>query len=336
MQDSSGNYVNHGRWTMYDEQGHTISYGDYRYGERHGVWTRWHTPTGKDMFSQLPFKSFQAPFVSEVMFDNGRMHGIWTIYDSKDRKCSEFTFEHDEREGKSSWFYPNGEKMREIDFTAGQLDGHWMEWGPTKNVTKNESYQNGRGLAKKAEMHKGSKVKKSEGTYLLARQVLKTTYDWWNAAITTTTSVEGKDQRHGAFASWHPNGQKNEEGHYLNDLPVGNSPGGMPTASFRAKASSTAAIAKACGPGGTKTARRRSRASLPRCRDRQMDLVEGRRQGRQIARGSPRVSRKQSSSRSRRWSSPRLSPSRRRSHRLARPQSGRRGKPRRPRRPLRR
>lgn len=221
IQDSSGNYVNHGRWTMYDEQGHTVAYGDYRYGERHGVWTRWHTPTGKDMFSQLPYKSFQAPFVSEVMFDNGRIHGLWTVYDSKDRKCSEFTFEHDEREGKSTWYNPNGEKMREIDFTAGQLDGHWMEWGASKSVTKNESYQNGRGLAKKVEMHKGSKVKKSEGTYLLARQVLKTTYDWWNGTITTTSSVEGKDQRHGAFASWHPNGQKNEEGHYQNDLPVG-------------------------------------------------------------------------------------------------------------------
>jgi antitoxin component YwqK of YwqJK toxin-antitoxin module len=83
-----------------------------------------------------------------------------------------------------------------------------------------ETYQSGRRLAKKTEVHKSGKTK-SEGTYLFARQVLKSNYDWWNGTIATTSSTEGKDQRHGAFTSWHPNGQKNEEGHYQNDLPVG-------------------------------------------------------------------------------------------------------------------
>jgi len=220
VQDASGNYVNHGTWTMFDEKGRTVGCGDFRYGERNGLWTRWHPAGGKDMFSQVPYKHFQAPFVSEVTYDNGRPHGKWTVYDNKDRKCSEFAFEHGERQGKSVWYYPNGEKMREIDFTAGQLDGHWQEWGPNKSLTMNEAYQSGRRLAKKVETYPNGKTK-SDGTYLFAREVLKHTYDWWNGTVTTTSAKEGKDQRHGAYTAWHKNGQKSEEGHYLNDLPVG-------------------------------------------------------------------------------------------------------------------
>jgi antitoxin component YwqK of YwqJK toxin-antitoxin module len=195
--------------------------GMYRYGERNGVWTRWHLAPGpKDMLSQAPYKLFHAPFVSEVNYDCGQINGSWTIYDSQDRKVSEFAFEQGERQGKSIWYYPNGQKMREIDFTGGQLDGQWQEWGPGRKLTMNETYQNGRRLAKKVETYKGGQPK-SESMYLYAREVLKNNYDWWNGMVTTTTSKEGKDQRHGAYISWHKNGQKDQEGQYLNDLPVG-------------------------------------------------------------------------------------------------------------------
>jgi antitoxin component YwqK of YwqJK toxin-antitoxin module len=220
VQDASGNYVNHGKWTMYDEKGRTLARGEYRYGERQGPWTRWHLGGGKDMFSQAPYKQFQAPFVTEVTFENGRLSGAWTIYDNRDRKCSEFNFEHGERQGKSTWYYPNGSKMRELDFTAGQLDGHWLEWGTAKNLTMNDTYQNGQRLAKKIETHANGQTK-SEGTYLFAREVLSTNYDWWNGTVTTTAQKEGKDQKHGLCTTWYKNGQKETEGQYVNDVPVG-------------------------------------------------------------------------------------------------------------------
>ncbi len=223
VQDASGNYVNHGKWTMYDERGRMVACGQYRYGERHGVWTRWHAAGEKDMFAQAPYKLFQAPYVSEVNFDNGRLHGKWTVYDKQDRLCSEFLFEDGERQGKSTWYYPNGHKMREIDYTAGQLDGQWREWGANNNsLTMNETYQDGRRLAKKVEKYPNGQPK-LEGTFLFAREVLKSNYDWWNGTIKTTSQKEGKDQRHGQYTTWHKNGQKEEEGQYLNDLPVGKS-----------------------------------------------------------------------------------------------------------------
>ena len=160
IQDRSGNYVNHGRWTMSTNKGTRspmaiIAMASAMESGRGG------TSRAARTCLQLPYKSFQVPFVSEVMFDNGRMHGMWTIYDSKDRKCSEFAFEHDEREGKSTWYYPNGERCaRSTSRSANSTDIGW-NGVPNKNVTKNESYQNGRGLAKKVEMHKGGKVKKA-------------------------------------------------------------------------------------------------------------------------------------------------------------------------------
>ena len=115
---------------------------------------------------------------------------------------------------------PAAHKMRELDFTAGQLDGHWLEWGTAKNLTMNETYQDGQRLAKKIETHPNGQTK-SEGTYLFAREVLKTNYDWWNGTVTTTAQKEGKDQKHGLCTTWYKNGQKETEGQYVNDLPVG-------------------------------------------------------------------------------------------------------------------
>ncbi|MBI2824547.1 MAG: hypothetical protein HYX69_07675 [Planctomycetia bacterium] len=221
VQDASGNYVNHGLWTMFDEQGRVIGRGEYRYGERHGPWTRWHFNHTSEMLSHPPYKLFQQPFVSQATFENGRLHGTWVIYDARDHKASEFSLENGERQGKWIWYYPSGQKMREVDFVGGYVDGKWQEWGPNKNVTMNETYINGRRLAKKTEYH-SAKSPKDEGTYLFARESFKSDFDWWNGSITTkATGKEGKDQRHGQYTSWHKNGQKEMEGRYVNDLPVG-------------------------------------------------------------------------------------------------------------------
>jgi uncharacterized protein len=219
-QDTNGNYVNHGLWTMFDEKGSVLGRGEYRYGERHGPWTRWHLTVASEMLSQAPYKHFQPPFVSEATFENGQLNGVWTIYDSKDQKISEFNFSYGERDGKSTWYYPSGEKMREIDFANGQINGAWQEWGPNKDVIRNEMFDNGRRLAKKVETYPNGGTK-TEATYLFAREVLKCNYDWWNGAITTKVEKEGKDQRNGAYISYHKNGQVESEGEYADDLPIG-------------------------------------------------------------------------------------------------------------------
>ena len=52
----------------------------------------------------------------EAEFRDGVLSGIWRTYDSKNRKMSEWTFEEGRRTGKSTWFYPSGQKHREVDY----------------------------------------------------------------------------------------------------------------------------------------------------------------------------------------------------------------------------
>ena len=220
-QDSQGNYINHGMWKMWDGKGTLISEGRFKQGEREGTWNRWYRGSEADLLSKAPYQQFAAPFVSQGSFKNGKLDGKWTIYDSKQRKISEFEFTDGNRNGKSTWWFANGRKMRDIDFDAGEINGEFNEWNAEGKQTIKDSYQHGRKLALKTEYHNGgAKQKKAEGMYLYAKEVVLTPDDWWTAKVAVYTK-QGKDEKHGAWTSWYPSGQKQIEGAYQNDLQVG-------------------------------------------------------------------------------------------------------------------
>lgn len=221
VQDAEGNYVNHGLWSQFDEKGRVVARGEYAWGQRHGVWSRVGRPTGKDLFSQPEYKGFQPPFVSEATFDHGQLHGTWTVFDAHNRKASEFTFERGRRQGKSTWFYLSGKKLREESYHQDQLDGERVEWTEKNQVSSRRMYKNGRELAKKTKLYKPGQPE-TEAIYLFARNVVEFDYDWWNnQVVEKVTGKHGADQRHGPFVAWHPNGQKKLEGRYEDDRPVG-------------------------------------------------------------------------------------------------------------------
>src|SRR5215469_2449125 len=82
-QDADGNYVNHGSWKMFDERGTILAEGHYRNGERDGTWNRWYRVKEAELFTKVPYSQFTGPFVSQASFRNGKLHGKWAIYDSK-------------------------------------------------------------------------------------------------------------------------------------------------------------------------------------------------------------------------------------------------------------
>lgn len=221
-QDAHGNYINHGTWKMWDERGTLVAEGRFKNGERDGVWNRWYRSGSEaDVLTKIPYNQFTAPFVSQATFKDGKLEGKWTIYDSKQRKISEWEFTDGERNGKSSWWFANGRKMRDIDFENGEINGNYIEWNAEGKETAKGSYQHGRKLAAKIEYHNGnSKQKKSEGLYLHAKEIVQTPDDWWNAKIAVYTK-QGKDERHGHWSSWYATGHKQIEGDYQNDLQVG-------------------------------------------------------------------------------------------------------------------
>ncbi len=218
-QDDSENYINHGKWKMFNQRGTLMAEGQYINDQRDGTWVRFYRGNESKLFAELPYKQFKGPFVSQATFKDGQLHGAWKIYDAAQHKISEFSLSEGQREGKSTWWYANGQKMREIDFHEGLIDGHLLEWAADKKLVTNSTYQSGRKLAPKVTKYK-SGAKQTEGMYLHAALAVEAPDDWWNVTVAKSVA-NGNDERHGTWVSWHANGQENVTGQYENDIPVG-------------------------------------------------------------------------------------------------------------------
>lgn len=221
LQDSQGNYLNHGLWSHWDEKGKLIGSGEFKSGKREGRWTRVYLSNEGPMFKGPMYQEFQAPFSSEAEFENGVLHGTWRTYDSRNRKMSEFIFDHGKRTGKSIWWHVGGQKRREVDYSDDDIDGEVLEWTADNKLTVRDKYIAGHKLSKQVEYYSPGQ-KKSEGWILFARELVTTRYDWWQGIA--DVKVEGKDgidRKHGAQTAWHSNGQKRMQGAYEANLPVG-------------------------------------------------------------------------------------------------------------------
>ncbi len=219
IQDASQNYINHGSWKMWDEQGNLVVDGFYEYNQRHGAWTRVYRNRDAKLLTLAPFNQAQTPIVSQATFKDGELDGTWLIYDANKRKLSEWQFVEGRRHGRSTWWYANGRKMREINYDDGAIDGDLLEWDQNEKLVKRDHYQNGRRLAKKTDYFR-DKNKRSEGTVLYPKLVLDKPDDWWNCTLATYTQ-EGEPEKHGSWISWFSNGQRKLEGQYEHDIPVG-------------------------------------------------------------------------------------------------------------------
>ena len=100
--NNDGNYVNHGAWKLFSTDGDVQAEGQYNFGQRIGMWTRWVGPKDTPMLTEFPFKQFKAPFMSQVNFVEGKMEGEWTITDANDRKVMMVALKGGERNGNAT------------------------------------------------------------------------------------------------------------------------------------------------------------------------------------------------------------------------------------------
>ncbi len=224
IQDEDGNYSNHGGWTQWDDKGQIVGTGEYVNGKRQGKWVRWYGPQESGSFAGPIYKDFQPPFAAEANFENGVLNGAWRIFDSKNHKMCEWNFQDGQRHGKSTWWYISGQKRKEIEYAANQLDGEVTEYQADGKVLSRERYMSGRKLVLQVEFFDSKKEgqKKSEGWVLTPRDLTKHNYDWWNGvAVINVLGREGEVQKHGTWTWWHANGQRQMEGRYEENQPVG-------------------------------------------------------------------------------------------------------------------
>lgn len=222
LQDEEGNYVNHGPFVHWDEDGRVIGRGAHRFGRREGTWTRWFSVEETEAnFGASVALGFTAPFTSQVEYAAGEMHGTWTIVDAAKRRVSACEFETGRRNGMSVWWYPDGKKFREAEYRLGELDGALCEWNAAGRVVKEDKYFDGYRHGLKLEYYATGELK-SECETLFAKQTVQAEDDWWNGTSTVTVVGRvGRDQRHGKYVAWNRSGQKILEGRYVDDHPDG-------------------------------------------------------------------------------------------------------------------
>ena len=219
-QDRDGNYVLHGVYRQFDERGQLVCEGAHDQGQPTGVWKRYYAnATQAPLFGTAPYKDFAAPYISQAAFEDGQLHGKWTITDGKTRKISEIEFASGQRHGKAAWFYPNGTLLSQATYDRGRVHGDVMKWGPDASLLGKESYTHGRKLAPKVDYY-DAEHKRSEVFYLHAPMVVKTP-DSYHTATLATFEQRGQDEKYGSFRVWHANGQLARQREFSYNLPVG-------------------------------------------------------------------------------------------------------------------
>jgi antitoxin component YwqK of YwqJK toxin-antitoxin module len=218
-QDERDNYVNHGPWRMWDEQGNLVAEGTYRNGKRNGQWKRWYQASESELFSLAPFNLFTGPFLSQATFRDGQLNGQWVITDQAELKACEWNFVEGRRDGESVWYYHTGRQMRVIHYRAGEIHGELLEWDVNGEPVTRVHYEGGRRLEKTQQDYPDGQ-KKVEGVVLQARLIMKEPDDWHEAKLATYVA-KGKDEKHGQWRAWYPNGQQRFAGQYQWDKPSG-------------------------------------------------------------------------------------------------------------------
>jgi len=219
-QDEKRNYVNHGPWTLYDQEGNAIATGHYKLGKRDGAWSRLQPQSSKHLEGPA-YQGFARPFVWEARFADDVLHGTWTMIDAEGRPIRTWEFDQGRLHGKAVDWHPNGKKRRELRYSYGVPQDELSEWDEKGQLLRQMKYTDGRPHRVFIEKHSNGE-KKLQGWYLGPKEIARVTFNWWEGTMRLDISeVEGKEERHGTWTSWHTDGSKQYEGEYQHDQPTG-------------------------------------------------------------------------------------------------------------------
>lgn len=217
--DENQNYVNHGAWTSFDPSGAKLVSGQYRWGQPHGMWTRWYRGHETPLLQELPYSQFKPPFVSQATFRDGELDGVWSIFDANQQKISEINFSRGRRSGPAVWWYPSGGKMRELAFVDNLLQGEATFYRTNGQVARRERYERGHKIDRLVQRHPQGGVE-SEGMFRYPQIVMISEDNWWQMEL-ATFEVQGEGTKEGEWTVYYPNGQKRLVGTFKDDQPVG-------------------------------------------------------------------------------------------------------------------
>jgi len=219
MQDEEGNFLNNGPWKLFSPRGEIMAEGSFRQGLMDGSWRRWHPTNSPGLFMEAPFDLYQGPFLSVATFTQGKLDGVWTIFDRQRRKIIELPYRDGKRNGRAVWYFPNNKPMREVDFQQGQVHGQMNEYNRQGRPTRETNFVEGQELITRTEYYFKDQ-KRAESNYLGPKASYISQDDWWNAAPAQYETV-GQELQHGTTREWYPSGQLRLAGQYRQGVQVG-------------------------------------------------------------------------------------------------------------------
>jgi antitoxin component YwqK of YwqJK toxin-antitoxin module len=218
VQDVQLNYVNHGPWSWWDEHGQLLAKGEYKVGKQHGKWIRIHMEERGTIFALPMYKGFERPLTSEATFEDGVLHGAWTVTDVKGRKVSQWMFDQGRQHGLATWWHTNGQALRTANYTDGLIDGELREFNSKGEVLAKETYVNGFKLDLETTNYPKTNRKRSERSVLVP--VARQHYNWFDATV-SLDKVEQPRIYHGLSTWWYADGQKEMTGQFEHGVPAG-------------------------------------------------------------------------------------------------------------------
>lgn len=211
-QDEQGNYFNHGPWKLFNKSGQVMAEGQFENGLMQGTWNRWHPANSGGIFKTPSLASIPGPYLSIASFHNGKLDGVWTIYDQARRKIFEMQYVNGHRDGSATWWNDAGAVVRDMKFQNGLLHGEAVEYDSEQQPSKKTTYINGRRVYSEVTMHRENE-KKSEDFFLDAKLELNGEDNWWDAEP-AEYARQGEPVRHGPTRAWYETGQQRMEGAY--------------------------------------------------------------------------------------------------------------------------
>ena len=220
--DENENFISHGEFRSYMQNGHLAGVGRFDMGKKVGEWTRIFSEGESKVVTQNATSEFIAPFTSTATFCDDVLHGNWTIVDGEGRPLIHWQFLNGHQHGQWTWFNVDGSTRKQITFEDGQIVGEIVASSDKKHVEVLARYIEGRELVKQSSWHSEGVQKSFEGFVLKPREITAVHVDWWDGNIETKlVGTEGDCDRHGAWQFWYANGSPQLQGTYDRGIPVG-------------------------------------------------------------------------------------------------------------------
>jgi len=149
MRLATGEFVQHGPWTLYHESGEKAGDGRYLKGRKTGKWKWWASDGRRD---------------EEVQYEKGVRNGIAMRWHPNGQRAYEGRYRNGERDGTWTWWYADGTKAAFEEYREGKLHGEVTHWHENGKTAEKGRYEHGLPVGTVTYYHPNGK-KAEEGAF---------------------------------------------------------------------------------------------------------------------------------------------------------------------------